>query len=83
MNVANLMNGANLKHGLCTVVIVAILSYVLPSVMPSNDDPENMLNKVNNVFKSVQENPLPVLIVVFVACLLGGVLCGSDMGASQ
>ena len=80
MNLSNLYSPETLKHGLCTVVVVALLSYILPAVLPKDENPENMLNKINEVFQSVQSNPVPVLVVVFVGCIVGSMLCSSDAG---
>ena len=78
MNLSNLYSAETLKHGLCTVVVVALLSYILPAVLPKDENPDNMMNKVNEVFQSVQANPVPILVVVFVGCIVGSMLCGSD-----
>ena len=74
---ADLQNPEHLKHGLCTVVAVALLSYLLPNVLPrdENEESNTMLNNIHKVFNSVQENPAPILLVVFVSCVLGAVLC--------
>ena len=42
MNLSDLYSANSLKHGLCTVVVVALLAYILPAIIPENDDPDNM-----------------------------------------
>ena len=37
-----------------------------------------MLNKMNAVFKSIQDSPIPILIVVFVGCIVSGMVCGAE-----
>lgn len=78
MNFAELFSSNNLKHGLCTIIIVALLSYIVPAVLPKDESDNEMLNKMTAVFKSVQDSPVPILIVVFVACILSGMVCGAE-----
>ena len=73
----DLSNPEHLKHGLCTVVVVGLLSYLLPNLLPydENSDDTSFLGKVRKVLSSVKSNPLPILVIVFVSCVLGGALC--------
>ena len=78
MNFSDLFSSNNLKHGLCTIIIVALLSYIIPAVLPKDESNNEMLNKMNAVFKSIQDSPIPILIVVFVGCIVSGMVCGAE-----
>ena len=80
MQFSDLYDINNLKHGLCTVIAVALLSYIVPAILPEDENKDSMLSKINNVFSTIQESPIPVFVVVFVGCIIGGVVCSSNMG---